>query len=75
MVNELIAEIERNKLDRYLVQLSEYQGHQFIDVRIWTTAGDELMPTKKGITIPPALLGDVMEGLEQALELCQERGI
>jgi hypothetical protein len=77
MANELIAEIERNRLDRYRVQLAEYQGHPFVDVRIWTTAkdSDELVPTKKGITIPPALLSEVMQGLEQALELCQERGI
>lgn len=57
--------IEKNA--REVIRLSQetYEGHSYIDARIYFWVGDELRPTKKGLAIRPDLLGEVIEGLLQ----------
>lgn len=52
--------------------LDSYDGHRFINGRLWTLGKDgELHPTQKGITIRARELGDVIAALEKAFEtLC-----
>ncbi len=55
--------------------LREFQGCQYVDVREHFLSGDDRQwhPTKKGIMLAPALLAQVIEGVE-ALEEATDLG-
>lgn len=76
-MDDLIAEIERSQLDKYRVYLCEYRGHSYVDLRLWAESrdGPDLVPTKKGVGIPPRFLGEILQALERAQALCSERGL
>jgi len=60
---------EKNKYQDVKVRISEYQGNDVIDIRIWTQPpqGDEKVPTGKGININVKLFPRLKEAVE-ALE-------
>jgi len=67
-----VAVFEKNKYQDVKVRISEYQGNDVIDIRIWTQPpqGDEKVPTGKGININVKLfpkLKDAVEKLEKEL--------
>ena len=67
-----VAVFEKNKYQDVKVRISEYQGNDVIDVRIWTQPpqGDEKVPTGKGININVKLfpkLKDAVLKLEKEL--------
>ena len=68
-----VAIFEKNKYQDVKVRISEYQGNNVIDIRIWTQPpqGDEKVPTGKGININVKLfskLKDAVEKLEKDLK-------
>ena len=66
----LIAEIEKNSLERIRVQVTEYRGHRFIDCRVhYQGANGEWLPTKKGI----ALSGELAEEVAQAIHAAKNQ--
>lgn len=69
-----IARIEKNALEEIIVQLTEFMGHDLVDLRVWTKglpdgAGS---PTKKGLTVKPDLLPELIEALQKAERTYQE---
>lgn len=64
-----VAKLKKNANAEVWVCLREYQSKQFVDIREHFLLGDDRQwhPTKKGIMIPPALLSQVIDGVE-ALE-------
>lgn len=63
----IIGEIERNDTERLRIEASNYKGADFISVRIYYLADNgEWRPTKKGITVKPdkvdELIGFLNEG-------------
>jgi hypothetical protein len=60
---------EKNKYQDVKVRISEYQGNDVIDIRIWTQPpqGDEKVPTGKGININVKLFNKLKQSVE-ALE-------
>ena len=63
---------EKNKYQDVKVRISEYQGNDVIDIRIWTQPpqGEEKVPTGKGININVKLfqkLKEAVQKLEQEL--------
>lgn len=68
-----VASFEKNKYQDIRVRISEYQGNDVIDIRIWTQPpqGNEKVPTGKGININVRLflqLKDAINKLEQTLK-------
>ncbi len=64
---KLIATIERSKASDVRVRLVEFGGRPFVDLRTFVDGdADERVPTRKGIAIPPALVGQVIEALRKA---------
>jgi len=68
-----VAVFAKNKYQDVKVRLSEYQGNDVIDIRIWTQPpqGEEKVPTGKGININVKLfakLKEAVEKLEQDLQ-------
>jgi len=67
-----VAAFEKNKYQEIRVRISEFQGNDVIDMRIWTQPpqGDEKVPTGKGININVKLfpkLKEAVDKLEKAL--------
>jgi len=62
-----IAVFEKNKYQDVKIRVSEYQGNDVIDIRIWTQPpqGDEKVPTGKGININVRLYSQLKEAIEK----------
>ena len=59
-----IIEIKKNKTNYVQIELREYEGHKYVDVREFYDAEDgKRLPTKKGITFSPKVLEQVIDGL------------
>ncbi|TXL75635.1 hypothetical protein FHP25_13350 [Vineibacter terrae] len=68
----VLADIVKNERrgERIRIAQRSYKGREFIDIRLHiTTAAGEIVPTSKGVTVPPALLAEVIEGLQDAMDL------
>lgn len=51
------------------IQLTEFDGKQFLNVRAWALRQDgEYVPTKKGITIRTEQVEDLLEGINKAVK-------
>jgi hypothetical protein len=64
-----IAVIAKNKNEEIRVALSEYNGHDLINIRIWADprdGGTERIPTKAGVCCRVALLPALIEALQEA---------
>mgnify|MGYP001360957610 CR=1 FL=1 len=46
-----IGRVQKTKKDVYIVSINEYNGKIYIDVRLHYFIGEEVAPTKKGITL------------------------
>ncbi len=62
-----VAVFEKNKYQDVRVRISEYQGNDVIDIRIWTQPpqGDEKVPTGKGININVKLFLKLKEAIDK----------
>ena len=59
-----IIEIKKNKSNYVQIELREYEGHNYVDVReFYDTEDGKRLPTKKGITFSPKVLEEVIDGL------------
>lgn len=62
----LIGEIPKNATEKIRVNLSEYKGYRFVDIRIYfADDSGEWKPTKKGVTI-------TKDGLDTLIKLLNE---
>ena len=69
---------KKNALEEIRVELSEYNGHDLINVRIWTDprdGGGERIPTKAGICCRVALLPELIQALHQAEAAARAAGL
>ncbi len=62
-----VASFSKNKYQDVKIRISEYQGNDVIDIRIWTQPpqGDEKVPTGKGININVKLFPKLKEAVEK----------
>ena len=61
---EQIIEIKKIKNNYVQIELREYEGHEYVDVREFYDSQDgKRLPTKKGITFSPKVLEEVIDGL------------
>jgi len=60
-----VASFAKNKYQDIRVRVSEYQGNDVIDIRIWTQPpqGNEKVPTGKGININVRLFSELKEAI------------
>jgi hypothetical protein len=63
----VIGEIERNPTERLRISTENFKGRDYIDLRIYYEADEgEWKPTKKGVTIAPDKVDEVIELLGKA---------
>ena len=61
-----IIEIKKNKTNYVQIELREYEGHPYVDIReFYDDEEGRRLPTKKGITFSPKVLDSVVDGLVQ----------
>ncbi|MBF0564034.1 MAG: transcriptional coactivator p15/PC4 family protein [Nitrospirae bacterium] len=61
-----MGELVKNESEKLICQRKEYKGFPFIDVRIYFKADDgSWKPTKKGITVSPERLSDLIKLLQE----------
>ena len=65
-----MKEIRKNKSEVIRIQLKEYKEHKLIDLRVWYEDEEgEYKPTKKGISIMPNNVEDIINGILKAMEV------
>ena len=66
----LITQIKKNSTEVYRIYEKEYEGYRFIDVRIYYMDKEtgEYKPTRKGISLMPNNVSEVIEGILKAME-------
>ena len=62
-----VAVFSKNKYQDVKIRISEYQGNDVIDIRIWTQPpqGEEKVPTGKGININVKLFSQLKEAVQK----------
>ncbi len=59
-----IASVSKNTREQYQIDIREYQGHKFVDIRLYALEdGKDPIPTKKGVTVAPSLWRDFKAAL------------
>ena len=71
----VIAEWDRNKREIVRVALDRYNGRHTINARVWYRDGDELKPSKTGITLASKHLPALAEALAAAAQRARELGL
>ena len=69
MEDQTIAVIEKNAVEEVRVALSEFCGHELVNVRIWAnydSADSEKRPTKKGVALRIEKLPELIAALNEA---------
>jgi len=68
-------DIDKNTQEIIRVQPTKFKGYDLVDIRVFYRDGDELKPTKKGITFKREMLTDVLKALTQLSESITEKSV
>ncbi|MGC9322649.1 MAG: transcriptional coactivator p15/PC4 family protein [Kosmotogaceae bacterium] len=61
-----LTDIKRNDTEIVRVSRREFKGHEFLDLRIYYQDDEgDYKPTKKGITINPKLVDELIDALNK----------
>ena len=64
---EEIGRIQKNRTTFTLVQLMEYKGNRYMDIReFFTSASGDFVATKKGVAIPIDKISELVTLVERA---------
>lgn len=65
MTDKLITTMEKNSQEEIRFSLQEYRGTDLIDIRVYfESAGSQMKPTRKGISVPVERFDEFMECLK-----------
>lgn len=72
-MSDVIASFEKNSFEEVRLSLTKYKGKDLVDLRVYyrPNDGEEMLPTKKGITISPEKFPELKKAiltLETALQ-------
>ena len=66
----------RDRLNHVRIELSEYEGHPLINIRIWQTGADGIdRPTVKGIALGIGKLPELAQAIDKAQAKARELGL
>ncbi len=67
MADKLLGVVEKNSRERLGVRAAQYQGHDYVDIRTYWRNGeeDDWKPSKKGVTLRPELVGELIAVLRK----------
>jgi len=65
--------IEKSALERIQIEMKEYKKKKYLDIRTYYRSDEgEWKPTKKGVTIPPEALEDLIEAVNKIIKKEEE---
>ncbi|WP_083245296.1 transcriptional coactivator p15/PC4 family protein [Paraburkholderia nodosa] len=68
-------DLVKNPSERLRVDVKEFRGNTYIDVRVWYVTDDgDYRPSSKGVMFKPALAAELMRGLALAARSFDPRG-
>ena len=73
-----IATIVKNATETVHIDISEFGGHDLVDIRIWAnykSAAQPKRPTKKGVSLNIEKLPELIYALEKAQLRAREAGL
>jgi hypothetical protein len=73
-----IAVLRKNAAEEIRIELSEFNGHDLIHLRVWAeprAGGSERIPTRAGIACKVTLLPQLIEALRQAEVAARDAGL
>lgn len=76
-MDKLIATIEKNSNEEIQVGISEFKGHDLINIRVYTEieGSKDKVPTKKGITCNVKLIPGLLSALKEAEQVVIKEGL
>ena len=74
-MNAPIATIEKNSREKVYIDLTEFKGHNLIDIRVFADNGSEQTATRKGISLAIAKLPALIDALRKAETEARRRGL
>ncbi|MEE8380256.1 MAG: transcriptional coactivator p15/PC4 family protein [Thermodesulfobacteriota bacterium] len=70
----VISEFPKNKTEDFRLSLTEYQGHNLLDFRIYFKDKEgESKPTKKGVTVNVKLFPQLKQAIMDAENILKEK--
>ncbi len=70
----VISEFQKNKTEDFRLSLTEYQGHNLLDFRIYFKDKEgESKPTKKGVTVNVKLFPQLKQAIMDAENILKEK--
>lgn len=74
MADELVSSIRKNATEEIRVALTEYNGYQLVNIRVFFDAGEgEMRPGKAGIAFRVEKLPEFADAISAALERARTR--
>lgn len=68
-------DIRKSDSERLRINISEYKGRTFIDLRVWYSTGNgELKPGRAGVSLRPDQVAEVVQGLMVASRAVDPKG-
>ena len=76
-MEKLIATFAKNATEEVRVSLTQFRGHDLVDVRVYfePRGGDEKLPSKKGVCLGVDLLPDLRAALAGAEKAARGAGL
>jgi hypothetical protein len=71
----LISQWDRNKREVIRVELDHYNGRHIVGIRVWYRDGDDLKPSRTGLTVSVKHLAPLAMALSLALDAAQDAGL
>lgn len=69
-------EFQKNAVEKVVIQLTEYMGHQVIDLRVFYNAGvgkEEWKPSPKGLSVRTVQLSELKKGVDKAFKELEKK--
>ncbi|MFH0811420.1 MAG: transcriptional coactivator p15/PC4 family protein [Pseudomonadota bacterium] len=75
-MSEVIASFEKNSFEEVRISLTEFKGKDLIDLRVYYRPedGEEMRPTKKGVTISPEKFPELKKAILELEKALQKKG-
>ena len=71
-----IFTIQKNRKEQLRIRLREYNGHPLLDLRVFEPdSTGRLKASTRGVSVNVRLIGEIIEGLEQARGEFQRGGL
>lgn len=71
-LNRLLGVIRKGDKERIQVEVTEYKGHPYIDIRTYERKGDGWYPTTKGITVRHEMVDELIMALAKVVMVTKE---